>query len=315
MNHIISRPLSIIAILIAGWIVLGCKTQQPTVQNESAQQNLEWEPTEKALLWSVSKKGHKPSFVYGTIHLISEDQYFLPAHTQESLEACKKIVFEINMDDMMDMGAQLGILSKAFMNDGLRLSDLLSDEDYEMVSDHFNDLGLPMMMLERIKPMFLTVLAGEDMDPGMLQDGSMLSYEIELDKLASAQGLQKGGLETVDYQISLFDKIPYQDQADMLVESIRLSDETAESSLDMYADMYRSQDLKKMHDLTLAEESGMLKYSDILLYDRNENWIPLMENMMKIEPVFFAVGAGHLGGTKGVLALLKKKGFEVQPVL
>ena len=305
----------ILILFVIGSFLFGCKTQQSSLQSENETALTTWEPTEKALLWTITKKGYKASYLFGTIHLISEENYFLPRLTKESIAVCDKIVFEINMDEMTDLSAQMGILSKAFMNDGMRLSDLLSDQDYELVSDHFADLGLPMMMLERIKPMFLTVLVGEDMDPGMLQNGSMLSYEIELDKLASVKGLEKGGLETIDYQVSLFDKIPYSDQAEMLVETIRYSDEEAESSLDLYAEMYRTQDLKKMHDFTLAEESGMMKYSDILLYDRNANWIPLMEEMMKTDPVFFAVGAGHLGGTKGVLALLRKRGFDVQPVL
>ncbi len=301
-------------ILFFAVFIFSCKSTQKAVDSTAIESNQLWEPTENALLWKVSKKSYKPSFVYGTIHLIDAEHFFLPAHTEESIKASEKMVFEIKMADMTDMGAQIGLLMQAFMSDGTKLSDLLSDDDYQIVSDHFQDLGMPMMLLDRIKPMFLSILAGEDMNPSMLEDGSMKSYEMELDELATMSGLEKAGLETIDYQISLFDAIPYQDQAEMLVGTIQAGDEIDMTSLDLYAEMYTSQNLKKMHDYTLNEESGMTEYADILLYNRNENWIPLMEEMMKKQSIFFAVGAGHLGGTKGVLALLKSNGFSVDPV-
>ena len=290
--------------------LISCKTQQSVVDNKVE----DWEPIEKALLWKATKKGYKPSFIYGTIHLIDKEHYFLPPHTEESISASNAIVYEINMEEMTDMGSQLGMLTKAFMQDGKKLGDLISESDYDLVASHFEEKGLPMMFLDRIKPMFLSVLVGEDMNPAMLQDGDMLSYEMELEKIASSKGLGSAGLESIDYQLGLFDKIPYEDQANMLVESIKSDENDDDGMLDIYMKMYTAQDLKKMHDFTLQEESGMMKYADILLYDRNANWIPKMMDMMKKEPTFFAVGAGHLGGTKGVLALLKTQGFDVIPV-
>ena len=307
------RLTYLIYIFLFSFFIVGCKTQQ-TTQAHADISSAAWEPTEKALLWSVRKKGFKPSFVYGTIHLIDKESFFLPAKTEESIAASNSIVYEINMEDMSDMGAQMGMLTKAFMNDGVTLKDLLSDDDYEMVENHFEDKGLPMMFLQRIKPMFLSVLVGDDMDPSMLQNGDMLSYEMELEKIASKNNLASGGLETIEYQLSIFDKIPYEDQAAMLMDAIKASGEEDTGMLDLFVKMYTDQDLKKMHDYTLHEESGMAKYADILLYDRNTNWIPKMEEHMKLEPTFFAVGAGHLGGTKGVLALLKERGFEVIPI-
>jgi uncharacterized protein YbaP (TraB family) len=58
----------------------------------------------------------------------------------------------------------------------------------------------------------------------------------------------------------------------------------------------------------------MDQYADLLLYRRNENWIPVMSRMMREKPTFFAVGAGHLGGDRGVVALLRKAGYKVEAV-
>lgn len=298
------------------FFLIACSTSRHSVDKTSTNTipTGEWEPIEKSLLWQIDKKGYKKSYVFGTIHIIDAEAYFLPPGTESAIKESDKIVYEISMDEMQDISAQMGMLTKAFMKDNVRLSDLLEDDEYEMVADHFEQMGMPMVFLDRIKPMFLTILAGEDMNPTMLQDGSMLSYEMELDKIASNAGLEKGGLESIAYQMEIFDKIPYKDQADMLVEAIEQVGKSDNETLEFFTLMYTSQDLKRMHDFTITEEGGMQDYSDILLYDRNSNWIPLMDEMMKKKSVFFAVGAGHLGGKKGVLALLKKQGFEVTPV-
>lgn len=299
-------------LLLLSVFFIGCKTQKAVVKSENTTPN--WEPTTNALLWKIDKQGQASSYVYGTIHLIAKEDYFLPSGTEEALAASDQIYYEINMDEMNDMGALMGIMNKAFMKDGKTLGDLLTKEEYQLVSDHFSSLGLPMVFMDRIKPMFLSVLAGENVQPGSIDMGDMVSYELELDKLATERNMKKGGLETIDYQLDLFDKIPYQDQAKMLLDAITLADSSDTNPLDIYTEVYRNQDIKRMHDMTLEEESGMMDFADILLYDRNKNWISKIEQLSKGAPTFFAVGAGHLGGREGVLALLKKAGFQVEPV-
>ena len=58
----------------------------------------------------------------------------------------------------------------------------------------------------------------------------------------------------------------------------------------------------------------MAPYEELLLVRRNENWIPVMERIMREGSAFFAVGAGHLGGPKGVVNLLRQAGYTVEPV-
>ena len=302
------RITGTLLLIIASLFIISCSAvKQPVAAVET------WEPTEKALLWKIEKRTYNTSYLLGTIHLIDKENFFLPASFESSAEEASRFVFEIDMKEMMDIGNQLGLLTKAFMKDNTTLSDLLSEEDYGLVKDHFEEMGLPLMLLERIKPLFLSVFAGGDLDPMSLQSGEYLSYEMELNKMAEENNIETAGLETTEYQLSLFDSIPYTEQADMLVESIRNSNES-DGMLSEIIEQYTSQDLKRMHDFTLEAESGMEKHADILLYNRNKNWIPVMMEMMREEPVVFAVGAGHLGGTKGVLALLRDRGFEVTPL-
>lgn len=269
---------------------------------------------ENALLWKVEGKGIvKPSYVYGTIHLISKEDFFLPTGTLGAIENSEKMVFEIDMAEMTDISKQMGLLKDIFMKDNLTLKDLLSEEDYAMVKVHFGEMGLPIFMMERMKPMFLTVFAGEGMDITGLQSGSMKSYEMEFFEMAKESNKSVGGLETMEFQMSMFDSIPYSVQADMLIEAIESSDAGSDQFKEMI-DLYRSQNINAMVSMISDEEGGMKGFETMLVDQRNINWIPLMKDLMVEGPVFFAVGAGHLAGQNGVIPLLIKEGYTLTPL-
>lgn len=269
---------------------------------------------DNALLWKISGNGLKvPSYLYGTIHIINSEDYFLPEGTLGAMEKSHTMVFEINMNDMTDISAQMGLLKEIFMKDNLTLKDLVTEEDYGLIETHFKKMGLPMMMFERMKPMFLTVFAGEGMDVMGLQNGSMKSYEMEFFELAQKANKEVDGLETMEYQMSMFDSIPYQVQADMLVQTIKSSDAGSDQFKQMI-DIYKAQNIEGMVSMISEEDSGMGGYESLLVDQRNMNWIPIMKEQMVNGPIFYAVGAGHLGGKNGVINLLKKEGFSVTPI-
>jgi len=294
--------------MVAIVFMLSCKSKDAVTAKVQSQQ-----PLADALLWKIEgNELTQPSYLYGTIHIIDAEDYFLPAGTLAAIDATDKMMFEIDMNEMSDMSKMMGIMTQAFMKDNLSLSDLLSDEDYKVVNDHFSDLGLPLMMLERIKPMFLSALAYGDMDPQGLQTGSMKSYEMEFFEMAESAGKPVGGLETIEFQMGLFDSIPYKDQAMMLVETIKAAD-TDSDEFDKMVSMYKQQQITAMIDMIGDEDEQLSEHEDVLVGMRNRNWIPIMNQMMKVQPTFFAVGAGHLAGPSGVIRLLQKEGYKVTP--
>jgi uncharacterized protein YbaP (TraB family) len=176
-----------------GLLLIGfgsCKTSQKT-----------YTPLEKSLLWEISGPGIKqPSYLYGTIHMIPSDDYFLPKGTLSAIEASQNMVFEIDMKEMSDVSALFGMMGKIFMKDGVTLKTLLTEEEYKLVEIHFKDMGLPIFFLERIKPMFLSAFATSDMNPNSLKDGSIKSYEMEFYEISQDRNMTTGGLETIDFQ-------------------------------------------------------------------------------------------------------------------
>jgi len=278
----------------------------------------EIKPITNSLLWAISGNGlTDTSYLYGTIHLIGKDDFFLTDQTKTAFGKSQKVAFEINMEDMTDLSAQMGLMMKAFMTDGQTLSGLLEADKYKEVKDHFEKMGMNdfmWQMMERIKPMFLSVFSSMDMSGGGgLNTGEMMSYEMEFMEMAKSKEKTMGGLETAAYQMSMFDSIPYTAQAEMLYESIKAED-TGSDQLDEMVKLYKNQDIKGMMKMFAADEEGIGQYEDLLLVGRNKNWIPVMQKMMGNQITFFAVGAGHLGGNNGVVNLLKAEGYTLTPL-
>jgi uncharacterized protein len=274
----------------------------------------------KSLLWEISGKDlKKPSYLYGTIHLIPKKDFFLTDATKKAFDASQKVTFEINMKEMSNPMAMMSIFTKALIPNGKKLKDFLNDEDYGLVQRKFDSLGLPLKMLERVKPMFLSVMVGNDgeqmsMDGSSKESNKSTSYEMEFLKMGETQKKEFGGLETIEFQMGIFDSIPYQVQADMLVKTIK-SGGSGSDELTKMVEMYKNQDIEAMCQmLKSGDESELGNYENMLLNNRNINWIPLMSKAMLEKSTFFAVGAGHLGGEKGVVNLLKKAGYTVKPL-
>lgn len=296
---------------LIGAIFGSCQSNKTAVPAEETITKASPAELEKSLLWEITGNGlTKASYLYGTIHIIDAEDYFLPEGTLSAMDQSEHVFFEIDMSEMNDVSKMMPLLQKAFMSDGMTLKDLLTEEDYTLVNNHFKEMGLPLFFLEKIKPMFLTVFASGDMSPGDLQNGELKSYEMEFAEMAENSGKTIGGLETIDYQISIFDSIPYTEQAKMLIESIKSTD-TGDDQMKELVDLYKAQDVAGLYKAMQGDEN-ITEYEDVLLFQRNANWIPIMAAAMTDKVSFFAVGAGHLGGEKGVINLLREEGYTVK---
>ncbi len=278
---------------------------------------------EHALLWRIDGDSlPAPSYLFGTIHLIGGDDFLISDSLMAALNRSRNVTFEIDPSEMTDMSVQMQLMMEAFMKNDTTLQDLLTPEEYTRVNDHFSELGLPMMFLDKVKPMFLSMLAQTDlsdlqgmMDPGGEGDTSgtsMKSYELELDKIARDTEKEVGGLETAAFQMSLFDKIPYGAQAQMLLEAIDSPE--GDDQLAELAKIYATGDVDGMYAMSVGEEGGLAGHEETLLTTRNRSWIEPMGEQAAAGSTLFAVGAGHLGGPEGVIRLLRAEGYTLTPL-
>lgn len=270
---------------------------------------------ENTLLWRISGNGlTKPSYLFGTMHMICASDIRVSDSLQNAIKNSDKVYLEMNMDDMMGMMMKMLMDPSALLMRGdTTLADLLTADEYKKVKKYFESTGggmIPFSMIEKFKPFFLqTMLAGE----GGQCDNMVIIEQLVMEE-AKKNDKKIDGLETVEYQLGIFDKIPYKVQAQQLV---KLTEEGAkkedDDGLAVLTNAYRNQELQKLNEMTMKDES-VGQYADLLLYNRNSNWVSQMQDLMKDNSLVVAVGAGHLPGDRGVINLLRKAGYKVEPV-
>lgn len=266
------------------------------------------DPNTRSLLWEVSGNGLKEkSYVFGTIHIIGEKDFFFPKNFEKAFLKTNKLVMEINMSDML---GQMDAMSKAVLDSNRTLADLYSEDDYTFIrKTALDSFGVNIDFFATMKPIFVQQNV---MAQGELKDG-MQSYELYLMNLAMSHQMAMDGLETAAEQMQILDSIPLQKQADMLLESMK-DISTSRREIKKMIGFYKEQNLDSLQAM-FEEEEDFKEHQGSLLDNRNRKWIPKIEALMQEGPVFIAVGAGHLGGKNGVLQLLRDKGYTLRPVI
>ncbi|MCA1967376.1 MAG: TraB/GumN family protein [Flavobacterium sp.] len=262
---------------------------------------------EKSLLWKISGNGlNKPSYLFGTIHLTCDTS--LDENTLNALEATEQLYLELDMDDK---SIQMQMMKLMMMKDGAKLSTLLSPEDFKILDEFMKkNLNMSVKLFDSFKPFMISSM----LFPKML-DCKSKSVESELMKITKEQNEEIFGLEKAEDQMKVFDEISYQDQADELLKTVKDNLEKDKKEFQEMITIYQNKDIEGM--LKMMDDSDnkiTSENQDVLLNNRNKNWIPIMIKIMKDKPTFFGVGAGHLAGEEGVIKLLRKKGYKVEAV-
>jgi len=278
----------------------GCKAQQnaPFVKLKN----------DNTLLWEVSgNELKKPSFLFGTFHLLCKDDIRFSDQLKRAMKQCDTIYMELDMDDPTMMLSGMLYMN---MKGGKTLKDLYTPEEYKRLQNYFSDsLKMPLSLLQSAKPYFLVAL----LYPRMMDCSSPSGVEEELVKIAKEDKKEINGLETMQFQASVFDSIPYKVQAKELLKNID-SFSVNKKEFQTMLSYYKNQQLDSISRMMSKSEFGSDKYDNLLLNDRNKNWVGQLNEIMKRESVFVAVGAGHLVGDQGLIQLLRRAGYKVEPL-
>jgi len=260
------------------------------------------------LLWEITGNGlAKPSYLYGTFHLLCKQDIHFSDACRQAIKNSNKIYFELDIDNPATL---LGGLMLMNMKDGKKLEDFIDTVEFDRVSDYFKDsLKTPLGIFKNMKPYFLIAM----LYPKMMPCQTVSGVEEGIMAIAKKDNKEIDGLETMAFQASIFDSIPYEQQAKELLHTI----DSMEKSRKYFALMnktYLQQDLKSIKEMMLDTTFGMQENQDILLYNRNKVWVIKLNEIMKKEPVFTAVGSGHLVGQEGLIQLLRNEGYSVRPI-
>ncbi|MBE2290113.1 MAG: TraB/GumN family protein [Chitinophagaceae bacterium] len=264
---------------------------------------------EKALLWEITGKGlKKPSYIFGTIHLICKPDYVWSEKMTRAFDATDKICLEMDLDDMnVMMEVSTGLMD----NTGKKLSSYFCKSDYARLKAYMKDsAGMDISMFEMMKPVAIQTM----MVTKSTSCDDAASYEDSLMKTAKSQGKELLGLESAKEQLAALESIPVDSVIEGIMDVVNGKDSgEGEAEYRKLVAAYRDQDIALMQKL-IVESDGLGGNAKTLVDDRNAKWIPLMGTMMKDNSVFFAVGAGHLAGKNGVISLLRAGGYTVKAV-
>ena len=277
-------------------------------KSQSAEK-LKSNPDNNSLLWEISGKDlTKPSYLFGTFHLMCKEDIHLSENLKQAVGDSKELYLEMDMDDPANT---LGALFYMNMNDGKNLKDLYTPEEYARVEHFFKDsLKTSMMMLQKMKPNFLQAL----LYPKMMPCKTMSGMEEAIMQLTKKDKKEIKGFETVAFQASVFDSIPYKDQAKDLLDMIDSLPEYT-NYFDTMLNVYKTQQLSAMEKMFNDPKFNTdQKDQDILLDRRNANWVQQLLKILPKTNIFIAVGAGHLVGEKGLISLLRKEGYTLRPL-
>ncbi len=261
----------------------------------------------KSLLWKISGKNlSKPSYLFGTIHIICITDFIWTDAMNNSFNECEKVCFEMNLNDPNFMTESA---SAFFDKTGKQLKDYFIKEDYLKLKKYFKEnVGIDVDLLRQLKPVALQSFLISKI-PNCIKT---VSYEDSLMKIAKTQKKEIIGLETVKEQIEALESISNDTIVNNLMEVIN-KNTNENKEYDKLFSAYKSQDLPLINSLLTQSDIEQTEIK-ALLNDRNTKWITRIIDKINYSSVFFAVGAAHLYGEIGVINLLKKQGYTLEPI-
>ena len=260
-------------------------------------------------MWKVADED-TTIYLFGTVHALPKDVEWLNPSISDALGSSDSIVTEILMDDSVEAKMVQLVGAKGILPADTTLRSLLDEEQRATYEAALGKLGMPAAAFDRFEPwyagMVLTMLP-------LMQQGYSPDAGVEKILIDQAGEKDRAALETIEFQIGLFDGLPQESQVAFLVETADNVDEIKTQLDAMVAEWLEgdADDLARlmnegMTDKTLAEQ---------LLYARNRNWANWIDERLDTPgTVFIAVGAGHLAGEESVQDALNDLGIVTQRV-
>jgi uncharacterized protein len=260
-------------------------------------------------LWTVhSAKG--TAYLFGSIHILPADVHWRSPEVEKAIEASDTFVFEIPMDQGSQVDASAYILKNGFLPQGQSLRAMLPPAQQPRYDSVVAASGMNAQAVDRMQPWLASIALTVSSMKTQSYDVN-LGPDMVLSRDAGTENKPALAFETVTQQLELL--APTDEKTNMEALSAALDDIIDQPHLadDMLA-AWMTADTAKLEALLNANIDKYPGARKVLLDDRNANWVGQLKTMMKSGHTYFVtVGAGHLVGPKGVPALLRAAGYEV----
>ncbi|MEZ4485491.1 MAG: TraB/GumN family protein [Syntrophotaleaceae bacterium] len=261
-------------------------------------------------VWLV-KQGDSRTYLGGTCHVLRQSDYPLPAEFERAYQAVERVVFEADPGQLNSPRMLQLLATRAFLADGVTLQQLLQPATYRLLQDHCRRNGLQPEAFSRLRPAMaaLTLLTMELQRQGIDQGGVDLHFY----QRATDDGKAVAALETIDQQIEFMVAMAEGREDRFLMYSLAELERLDEIFNSLIA-AWRSGDGAEI--ARLANADFKRQFPEIyrtLFTERNAAWLPLIEGYLATaEPELVLVGVAHLVGEDGLVAELRRRGYQVE---
>jgi uncharacterized protein YbaP (TraB family) len=261
-------------------------------------------------VWKI-RKGDSAIYLGGTFHILRQADFPLPDEFEKAYAASDMVVFETDIGKMNEMSTQQKLMSRAIYSDGSTIDQHISSRTYNLLIEYCASNGIPLSQFKQFKPPILvTALAMvELMKLGVSQEGVDMFYY----KSAQKDNKDIVCLETIDEQIDYIMGMGKGNEDNLIKHTID-DLKSIKQNYETMVTAWKKGDVETLQGLIIGEfKSKMPELFKKLLSDRNEKWLPMIEEYFgdpKIE--FVLVGTAHLVGPEGLVETLSRKGYQVE---
>lgn len=262
----------------------------------------------KHMLFKVRGPNGATIYLLGSVHLLSPDAGKLPPEVDSAFAHAKTVVFETSIDSVQMRAQEL--LGKARYANGGSLKKSLSPAGLAKADTVLRLYGLTVDQLDQFKPWFVSLMMSQMV---MMKSNFQPQFGVDIQLNERAKAMQKpvAGLESVDFQMNLFDSFSAEDQERMITGN--KGPDSSAKELAKIKDAWMAGDVAALEALFKDSSDESPKMIEIMLTNRNASWIPKIDEMLKgKDDALVVVGAAHLVGKTGVIELLKKKGYSIE---
>lgn len=274
-----------------------------------------------AVLWKVESPNRQTSHLFGTIHLSDPRVSVLSDNVKAALGKSASLAVEVA--DLSDsaMGAAMADAAQSLMySDGKSLADKLSGPEIAQVEAIVGKSGMPIESAHLLRPWLVNMLLSvSECERRQMAAGATV-LDMRLAEEAQKQAIPIVGLESISQQLTALSAMPEDQQLLMLKSGLKYADRT-DDMMETLVQLYLKRQMGAAipFQLALAAKTGVPPsafdgFQKALLFDRNERMRDTMKPLLDKGRAFIAVGALHLSGEKGLVALLRLAGYTVTPI-
>jgi uncharacterized protein len=263
-------------------------------------------------LWEV----HGPKarhYLLGSVHLLPPASRPLPAALDAAYVATQAVVVETDLGALGTPEIQNLMLAAARETRAGGLKARIGKSLYRKLQARAGKLGMPTPVCADLRAWFCA-LAIELYPLQQAQFGVEYGVDLEYYSRALEDGRPVITLETPAFQVELFAKMPEALGKDMLAATLDEKTYESQTPEQLYR-LWRTGDLPQLAQVVEDMRRGYPQLYARVLADRTRAWVAPLGEYLKLDvPLMIVVGAAHLPGPDGLIALLKARGFEVKPV-